>query len=151
MNAPQVVPPPDATAHTAAQPLRWPLILGLGLAGLARPLSNIVLDQTGLDLGAAVPLAWTLLISLLWIGAVGLTRTPRPVLTLILTGLAYAVCAILLSGILSPLLLGHLTGPLAHPIALVPMLLTNGAWGALTGALALLLQRARGADSREHA
>lgn len=60
-------------------------------------------------------------------------------------------CAILLSEILSPSLLGHLTGPLAHPVALVPMLLTNGVWGALTGALALLLQRARGVDSRAHA
>lgn len=150
MNAPQALRPHDTTPQTPPQSLRWPLILGLGLAGLARPVTNIVLDRTGADLGAVVPLTWTLLISLLWIAVVGLTRTARPVLTLVLTSLTYAVGAILLSSILSPLLLGHLAGPLAHPIALVPMLLTNAVWGALTGALALLLQWVRGVHIGGH-
>ncbi|APX34068.1 hypothetical protein BH708_16675 [Brachybacterium sp. P6-10-X1] len=150
MNAPPVHRPHDPTALNAPQDLRWPLIIGLGLAGLVRPVTTIVLDLAGLDLGAAVPLGWTLIISLLWIGAVGLTRTPRPILTLTLAGVVYAVGAILLSGILSPLLLGHLAGPLANPLAIVPMLVTNVAWGALAGALALLLQRVRPVGRERH-
>lgn len=124
------------------------LILALALIALARPLTNSVTDQAGTVLGPLIPLGWTLLISLVWIGVVGLTRTARPVLTLVLTALAYAVFAIILSGILSPILLGHLEGPLANPLAIVPMLATNAVWGLFTGALALAVQRLR--RPREH-
>ncbi|MGP9538028.1 hypothetical protein ACT3SP_08450 [Brachybacterium sp. AOP43-C2-M15] len=128
---------------TAAGPLSWPLILGLGLLALARPISNTVLDQLGLDLGPMMPLLWTAVITVVWVAAVGLTRTARPVLTLTLTGIAYAVCAMILSGVLSPLLLGHLAGPLANPIAIVPILATNALWGVIAGLLALAVQRLR--------
>lgn len=124
--------------------LNWLLILGLGLLALARPLTNTVLDQLGIDLGPVVPLGWTALISLIWIGAVGLTRTVSPVVTLVLTGLVYGVGAIVLSGILSPILLGELQGPLTNPIGLVAVLITNALWGLITGAIALALQRVRG-------
>lgn len=143
MTTPQNLPTANTTANPPRRPLNWPLIVGLGAIGLARPLTNTVLDQAGIDLGPVIPLGWTALISLLWITVVGLTGVARPVLTLTLTGITYALFALLLSGILSPLLLGHLEGPLANPLALLPMLLTNALWGAIAGALALAIQHAR--------
>lgn len=122
----------------------WLLILGLGLFALARPVTNTVLAQIGVDPGPVVPLGWTAVISLVWIAVVGLTRTTSPVLTLVLAGLAYGIFAMVLSGILSPILMGRLAGPLANPIAILPVLATNAVWGLITGALALAVQRLRG-------
>lgn len=148
-NLPHEIPPSAATTPPGPVPtVNWLLVIGLGAIALVRPITNTVLEQMGLDLGPVVPLGWTLVISLLWIAAVGLTRTSRPVLTLTLTGIAYAMFALLLSGILSSLLLDHLQGPLANPIAIVPMLLTNAIWGVVTGALALAVQTARGSRPR---
>ena len=130
--------------HTTVPRLNWLLILGLGLLALARPVTNTVLDQLGIDLGPIVPLGWTMIISVVWISAVGLTRTSWPVATLLLTGIAYGVFAIVLSGILSPILLGELRGPLTTPIGVVAVLATNAVWGVITGGIALALQRARG-------
>ena len=120
------------------------LILGLGLLALVRPLASIVVEQSGHDLGAAPRLLLTAAITLVWVAVVGLGRAPRPLLTLVLAGLVYAVAAIALSGILSPLLLGHLSGPLAQPLAIVPMLLVNALWGLIAGLLALGVRRLRG-------
>ena len=97
-----------------------------------------------IDLGPVVPLGWTLIISMIWISAVGLTRTSWPVVTLLLSAVAYGVFAIGLSGILSPILLGELRGPLTTPIGVVAVLATNAVWGGITGVIALALQRARG-------
>ena len=120
------------------------LILGLGLLALVRPLASIVVEQSGHELGAAPRLLLTAAITLVWVAAVGLGRAPRPLLTLVLAGLVYAVAAIVLSGILSPLLLGHLSGSLAQPLAIVPMLLVNALWGLIAGLLALGVRRLRG-------
>lgn len=120
------------------------LILGLGLLALVRPLASIVVEQSGHDLGAAPRLLLTAAITLVWVAVVGLGRAPRPLLTLVLAGLVYAVAAIVLSGILSPLLLGHPSGPLAQPLAIVPMLLVNALWGLIAGLLALGVRRLRG-------
>ncbi|WP_434175931.1 hypothetical protein [Brachybacterium conglomeratum] len=124
------------------------LVLVLGLIALARPLASIVVEQSGHDLGAAPRLLLTAAITLVWVAAVGLSRAPRPVLTLVLAGLVYAVVAIVLSGILSPLLLGHLAGPLAQPLAIVPMLVVNALWGLVAGLLALGVRHLRGAGIR---
>jgi len=126
------------------KPLQWPLILGLGALALIRPLVSIVESQLGVTDPPAVPIIITVVISAIWIAVVGLSETPRPVLTLLLVGLTYAVLAIILSGILSPILTGELQGPLAQPFAIIPVLLTNAIWGLIAGGLALLLQRARG-------
>jgi len=126
------------------KPLQWPLILGLGALALIRPLVSIVESQLGVTDPPAVPIIITVVISAIWIAVVGLSKTPRPVLTLLLVGLTYAVLAIILSGILSPILTGELQGPLAQPFAIIPVLLTNAIWGLIAGGLALLLQRARG-------
>jgi hypothetical protein len=133
---------------TAPRPSRPPrpsplLVLGLGLIALVRPLASIVVEQSGHELGAGPRLLLTLAITLVWVAVVGLGRAARPVLTLVLAGLAYAVLAIVLSGIASPLLLGHLAGPLAQPLAIVPMLAVNALWGLLAGVLALGVRRLR--------
>ncbi|MDO5633825.1 MAG: hypothetical protein Q4G34_02980 [Micrococcus sp.] len=125
--------------------LHWPLILGLGALALIRPLTRIAEDQLDFfDGSAVVPIALTVMISAIWIAVVGLSKTVQPVLTLLFAGLAYAVFSIILSGILSPILIGELQGPLANPIAIAPMLLTNAIWGLAAGGLALLVQRLRG-------
>lgn len=124
--------------------LPWPLILGLAALALVRPVVSIVESQLDVSAPPAVPIAITVAISAVWIIVVGLTKRARhPVLTLLLTGLTYAVLSIALSGILSPILTGELQGPLAMPLAIIPVLLTNAIWGLITGTLALLLQRSR--------
>lgn len=131
--------------------LQWPLIAGLGALALVRPLVSIVEYQLNVSDPPAVPIIITLVISAVWIVVVGLSQTAHPVLTLLFTGLTYAVLSIILSGILSPILTGELQGPLAMPIAIIPVLLTNAIWGLAAGGLALLLQRLRGVRSRDAA
>ncbi|WP_214404207.1 hypothetical protein [Pseudonocardia lacus] len=123
--------------------LHWPLVLGLGALALVRPLVRIVGGQAGIDEPPAVAVAVTLAISLVWIAVVGLTRVAHPLLTLVMVGLTYAVLSMLLAAVLSPLLTGRAQGPLATPVAIVPVLLTNAVWGAAAGLLALVLRRLR--------
>jgi hypothetical protein len=49
-----------------------------------------------------------------------------------------------LSGILSPIMDGRFDGPLAYPIAVLPMLVVNAAWGAFAGVIARLFIDRRG-------
>lgn len=124
--------------------LRWPLILGLGALALIRPLVRILGDSFDVSIAPAVPIIITVVLSAIWIGVVGLSKTAHPVLTLLFTGLSYAVLSMILSGILSPILTGQFQGPLAEPIAIIPVLLINAVWGLAAGCLALLVQRLRG-------
>jgi hypothetical protein len=128
--------------------LHWPLVLGLGALALVRPLVRIVGAQLGVEEPPAVAVAITLAISLVWVAVVGLTRVAHPVLTLVVVGLTYAVLSMLLAAVLSPVLTGESQGPLANPIAIVPVLLTNALWGLLAGALAVAVRRLRGTEDR---
>lgn len=123
--------------------LHWPLIVGLGALALVRPLVSVVQHQLGIPGSPAIPIGITLAISLVWIGAVGLSRVAHPLLTLVFTGLVYGVSSIALSAVLSPLLTGRLDGPLAHPFAILPIIVVNGIWGLATGALAATIRRAK--------
>lgn len=135
------------TIPDARTTLNWPMILGLGALALVRPVVSVVESVLGVSGPPAVPITLTLVISVVWIAVVGLSRTAHPVQTLVLTGVAYAAFAMILSAVLSPILTGSLQGPLANPIALVPFLPTNAIWGLVTGGLALALQRIRGSNS----
>ncbi|GAA4287035.1 hypothetical protein [Georgenia daeguensis] len=129
-----------------APPVSWPLVLGLGAIALVRPLARI----TGADepLGApAGALALTVLVTVVWVAIVGLGRVPRPVLTLTLAGVAYGLAVIPLSAVASTTLTGALQGPVAVPFAIVPILVTNAAWGAVAGLLALAVRSLRGERS----
>ncbi|MBA0128058.1 hypothetical protein H0B56_21140 [Haloechinothrix sp. YIM 98757] len=120
--------------------VRWALVLGLGAFALIRPVLSMTggMDALGTPLG---PVLVTAVISVVWIAAVVLARVAEPVLTLVLTGLAYGVFAIVLSAALSPIVSGELQGPLATSFgfAVVPVLLVNALWGAVTGAIALVI------------
>ncbi|MBO8188690.1 hypothetical protein [Streptomyces spirodelae] len=131
--------------HSAPPLLRrpdWPVVIGLAVVALVRPLFSI----TGLSgsLGRpATPLILTAAISVLWVGAGVLSRVREPLPTLVAAGLAYALGTLVLSGVLSPLLDGELAGPLARPQSIVPLFAVNAAWGALCGVCAVGLRRAR--------
>lgn len=127
--------------------LIWPLIIVLGILGLVRPLARIVFEGAQLPT-PVIALSMTLLVTIVWMAGcwvlgLGLSRAANPLLGGIATGLVYAIGAIVLSAILSPILLGHLEGPLSNPFAIVPMLLTNAVWGAIVGGLALVVRRIR--------
>lgn len=121
-----------------------PMVALLTAVALVRPLSSVtgLADALGRPL---TPLLLTAFISLVWILAVGLSRVPEPLLTVVTAGVAYALAVLVLSGILSPVFTGELRGPLARPQAILPMFLVNGVWGAVCGACALGVRRMRGA------
>ena len=123
--------------------LPWGLILGLAALALIRP----VLRMTGIADGigtAVVALVSTVVVTVVWVLVVGLSRLERPVAVLVATGVGYAVLAVALSAVASPVLDGELRGPLANPIALAPLILINALWGLVAGALAAGLQRLTG-------
>ncbi|MEU9605144.1 hypothetical protein [Streptomyces sp. NPDC048057] len=122
--------------------LPWPLIGVLTLVALIRPLFSTAGLSEALG-KPATPLVLTAAISLVWIGAVALRPVHDPLLTLVATGVTYAVAAVVLSAVLSPILSGQFEGPLTRPYAIVPMLLVNALWGAICGALAMALRRMR--------
>lgn len=122
--------------------LNWRLIIVLALIALIRPLMSI----TGISGVLGKPVASitaTLAISIIWIAAVTIKKESQPVTTLIITGIAYAVFAIILSGILSPIFIGTLQGPLTNPFAIISMFMTNIIWGFITGSIAALLLKIR--------
>lgn len=120
----------------------WPLIFGLAAIALVRPILSMIgaLEQIGQP---AASITLTVLISLVWIAAAVSARVERPAMTLMLTGIAYAVLAILLSAILSPIVTGRLQGPLTNPFAIVSMIATNAIWGLVAGGIATVFARAR--------
>ncbi len=133
--------PPRPPARPAAP--SWAAAVGLGLLALLRPVARLsgAVDALGTPAG---PLLLTGAVTAVWVLVVGLSRLPRPVLTLTLAGVVYAVATIPLSAVLSTVLDGSLAGPLATPVAIVPLLLVNAAWGALAGVLALAVRHLRG-------
>lgn len=118
----------------------WRLILGLGALALVRPLMKItgVMDLIGQQFGSIL---MTILISLAWLIIVLVKRVPNPVAVLVYAGLSYALFAILLSGILSPILDGKLQGPLTNPIAFISVLTVNAIWGLIVGGIAAALPK----------
>lgn len=138
---------PRVGAMNTFRSLSWPLIIPLGLLGLVRPIVRIVLEGASVAT-PVIALTMTGLITIVWTLVLGLSRAKHLLVSGIATGLVYAIGAIILSGILSPILLGHLDGPLADPIAIIPMLLTNVIWGVLVGALALAARRIRAGSER---
>ncbi|MEU1321100.1 hypothetical protein [Streptomyces tibetensis] len=126
--------------------VNWPLVAALTAVALVRPLFSIAGWSEALG-KPLTPVVLTLGITLTWILAAGLSRVRDPLLTLVVTGVAYALAALVLSAVLSPLLTGKLQGPLAQPQAIVPLFLVNAAWGAFCGVCAIGLRRVRGIRS----
>lgn len=116
------------------------LIIGLGALALIRPLMKMtgVMDLIGQQFGSIL---MTVLISLAWLVIVWAKRVTHPVAILVGAGLSYALFAILLSGIASPIIDGKLQGPLTNPLALVSVFVTNAIWGFLVGIIAKAFNR----------
>ena len=119
--------------------LHWPLNTGLGALGLIRPVMNVtgLMEGLGRPFG---PILVTMLISLAWLTIVVLVRIRDVLLTLVFTGIASGVFAILIRAIVSPLLTGRLSSPISDPVAIVAVLITDAIWGALVGLCALAIQ-----------
>ncbi|MFD6953312.1 hypothetical protein A6A08_19585 [Nocardiopsis sp. TSRI0078] len=122
----------------------WSLVLGLGALALLRPLLSITGLTEALDWSPFLQLGTTVLITVAWVAAVVVARAPRPLLTLVYTGLAYAVFSTVLSAVLSPIMLGELRGPVTNPFGLVAVLAVNALWGLAAGAVALAVRSALG-------
>ncbi len=140
---------------TAAHPspwreLRWPVIIGLGALGLARPILSIagVYDDDGALPKPGGPLLLTAVISLIWLATAVLLRLKQPVLSLTLVGVAYSVLAILMNLILQPILDSAESIPVPGLIALT---ITNAIQGAILGLIAWVILRALHKNRRDSA
>ncbi len=118
----------------------FPLILGLGALALIRPLMKMTgfMDIIGQQVGTIL---MTILISLAWLVIVVWRKVPNPITVLVFSGMSYALFVIMLSGVLSPILLGKLQGPLTNPLAIVSVFVTNAIWGFVIGGIAKAIGR----------
>ncbi|GHB74844.1 hypothetical protein GCM10010377_76630 [Streptomyces viridiviolaceus] len=139
-------PPSARPAGPLSRRLHWPMVIGLALFALIRPIFSIAGWSEVLG-KPATPLILTAVISVVWIAVVGFSRVREPLLQLLATGICYAIASTLLAAVLSPVLEGELQGPITNPIALVMVCLTNVVWGGLCGVCAWGLQRRRGVRS----
>ncbi|MFD1414858.1 hypothetical protein [Oceanobacillus jeddahense] len=115
------------------------LILGLGALALVRPLMKITGFIHIFGNEAVGSIAMTILISIAWILIVVKKGVQNPIQVLTLAGVSYAAFAIILSGILSPILDGGLQGPLTNPIGFISVFITNILWGLVLGVIALAI------------
>lgn len=104
------------------------------------------MSATGISAAIGAPwaqLGVTLTVTVVWIASVVATRAPRPVLTLVLAGVAYGLFVIVLSAVLSPFFTGELQGPVTNPFGLASVLATNALWGLVAGGVALAISTGR--------
>ncbi|WP_254778323.1 hypothetical protein [Paenibacillus sp. cl141a] len=115
-------------------------ILGLGALALVRPIMKMtgIMDLIGQQFGSML---MTILISLAWLVIVLIKKPAFPMVILIFAGMSYALYAVILSGLVSPLLDGKLQGPLTNPFALVSVFAINAIWGFIVGFIAKTLRR----------
>jgi len=122
--------------------INWNLVLILSVFALIRPLMSIV-GVTEIFGQPFTSLTLTLIISIIWILTVVAKKMESPIITLVMTGVFYALFAIILSAILSPIKLGELMGPLTNPFALVSVFITNIIWGGMTGVISWSILKVR--------
>jgi len=122
--------------------VNWLLVIGLSSLALIRPLMSMLglLERIGQPMAS---ITVTIIISIVWIAVVLQFRVDHPLKTLLYTGIAYGIWAIVISAIVSPILTGQLQGPVTNPFAMVSVILTNAIWGLITGLIATVVQRAR--------
>ena len=121
------------------------LAIGLGALTLLYPILNIAINLVGVEGAARVPVnTWLwLAIGVVWVLVGWLTRTPRPFLTLLATGIAGGL---LTSALVIGIQLFTSGGPglATAPFAIVSILAMHAAGGALCGLIAWGLQAATG-------
>lgn len=124
------------------------LAIGLGTLTLLYPILNIAIDLLGVEGAARLPVnAWLwLVIAVIWVLAGWLTRTARPVLTLLLTGIAGGLFTALLVIVIQLFGSGG-PGLAAAPFAIVSILAMHTVGGVICGLLAWGLQSATGGSA----
>lgn len=112
--------------------INWKIVIALSIFALIRPLMSII-GVTEFIGQPYASLTLTLLISIVWIVIILYKDIETPIYHLVMAGILYALFAIILSAVLSPILLGQLMGPITHPFAIVSVFMTNIIWGGITG------------------
>lgn len=132
-------PEPPEPFHPGGPDLR--LVLGLGSLTLLYPILNIATNLLGFQGAARLPLnSWLwLAIAVVWVLVVWLTRAARPVLTLVLTGVAGGVLTALVVSVVQIFFSGG-PGLLTAPVAIVSIIVMNTVGGAVCGLIARGLQ-----------
>lgn len=135
-------PQPPASQPRAGR-LSWPLVVGLGGLALLWPLTEVtgVADSLGRPVTALLNVA---IVAVVWIGGVGLSSVPRPMITLTLAG---AVYGLLLVAVRLALGLRPETEAMAVLLGAVLEIGRTTALGAVSGLGALAVHRLR--SSRE--
>lgn len=129
--------PPGGPLGGRGRPaVSWPLVAGLGGLALLWPLAEL----TGMVDALGASAAWLLVggtVTVVWVGAVGLGRVPRPVLTLTLAGVVYGLVIVALALLLRLERIG--VAPTAVGVAVE--LTRSTVHGAVAGLLAGVVQR----------
>lgn len=125
-----------------AQPLHWPVAIGLGSLAALWPLAELTGVNDALGQPAA-PLLIMAAVAATWVAVVGLGRVPRPVLTLTITGITYGVLIVLLGAIFGNR--GEGVNGLISVIASGFELVQSTVFGAVAGLIAYAVQSLRGA------
>lgn len=112
--------------------INWKIAIALSIFALIRPVMSII-GVTEFIGQPYASLTLTLLISIVWIVTIIYKDIETPIYHLVVTGILYALFAIVLSAVLSPILLGQLMGPLTHSFAIFSVFMTNIVWGGITG------------------
>jgi hypothetical protein len=133
---------------TKLEQLHWRLIISMGALALIWSLMNTTGLMGGM-MGGLGRIVLTVLISAAWLAIVLFFRVREPLLTLIFTGIAHGVFALILSVVILPILSGELAGPITNPFAIVAVLSTNALWGLVVGLIALGIHRF-GDTRKEH-
>lgn len=112
--------------------LDWPLIFILGAVALVRPTLSILGYSDGRPW---LSILATVLIMVVWIGAVLIRRVQQPIITLVAVGGMYAVLAMVLN-------VGIQRNFSRLPlIGIVGILATNLVWGGISGLIASGIRR----------
>lgn len=137
------------TAPPVSRPLDWLLVLSLAALPLLQPLFSITGWAESLGRHQA-PLVLALAITVIWVAIVGLSRTGRPIATIVWASAVAAFVAAALS-LLVPAVTNGDPGNLLDGFGVLATLVATLAvyliWGAASGVLAAGVQRLR----RRHA
>lgn len=120
--------------------INWKVVIPLSIFALIRPLMSMI-GMTEVLGQPYMSLTLTLIISIVWIAAMIYKDIGTPIQHLTAAGILYTLFVIILSGILSPVLLDELAGPLIYPFAIVSVFMTNVIWGSITGVISWGIMR----------
>ncbi|QAY71055.1 hypothetical protein [Xylanimonas protaetiae] len=136
-------PSPPSPGVAVWREVAWRTAMTLGLVALVKPVAEAVARAAHADLGAKVPPAVVLGISLVWIVVVAARRHTPAVATLVAAGMVQAFAGAVLALATTWVFDGVPGGPLVHPTQLVVALGAGALWGLVCGVVAQALQNAR--------